>query len=72
MIECKEVVGRIVRSLKLHEDGPYGPEVSIDFEDGTVFTATVHNRHVLEGKLMRDDGGEPKLLSQCMTPSSPH
>jgi hypothetical protein len=72
VIECKEVAGRIVRSLILYEDGPYGPEVCIDFEDGTTFTATVHHRHVLEGKLTRDDGGEPTLLHQCVTPPSSH
>jgi hypothetical protein len=68
MIECKEVAGRIVRSLKLFEDGPYGPEVGIEFEDGSTFTATLHARHVLEGKLTRDDGGEPVILHQCVTP----
>jgi hypothetical protein len=68
MIECKEVAGRIVRSVRLYEDGPYGPEVSMDFEDGTNFTAILHTRHVIEGKLTRDDGGEPILLHQCITP----
>ncbi len=67
MIECKETAGRVVRSLKLFEDGPYGPEVCVDFEDGTTFTATLHARHVLEGKLTRDDGGEPVVLHQCVT-----
>jgi hypothetical protein len=67
MIECKEVAGRIVRSVRLYEDGPYGPEVSMDFEDGTNFTATLHARHVIEGKLTRDNGGEPILLHQCVT-----
>lgn len=68
MIECKEIAGRIVRAVRLHEDGPYGPEVSMDFEDGTNFTATLHARHVLEGKLTRDEGGEPVVLECCITP----
>lgn len=67
MIECKELAGRIVRSVRLYEDGPYGPEVSMDFEDGTTFTATLHVRHVLEGKLTRDDGGEPIILQQHLS-----
>jgi hypothetical protein len=67
MIECKEIAGRIVRSVRLYEDGPYGPEVSMDFEDGTNFTATLHARHVIEGKLTQDNGGEPILLHQCIT-----
>ena len=70
LIECEEVAGRTIRSLKLFEDGPYGPEVSVDFEDGTNFTATLHGKHVLEGKLTKDEGGEPILLQQCVTPVS--
>jgi hypothetical protein len=70
LVECKDVAGRVVRSLTLYEDGPYGPEVSVDFEDGTNFTATLHARHVIEGKLTRDEGGEPVLLHQFLTPPS--
>jgi hypothetical protein len=36
---CKHLVGKVVRSLTLFEDGSDGPEVSIDFEDGSNFTA---------------------------------
>lgn len=71
MVECKDVAGRFIRSIKLYEDGPYGPEVSLDFEDGTNFTATLHTRHVVEGKLTRDEGSEPVLLQQCFTPPKP-
>jgi len=30
MIECKELAGKVVRSLTLYEEGNDGPEVSID------------------------------------------
>lgn len=70
MVECKEVAGRIVRSIRLYGDGPYGPEVSMDFEDGTNFTATFLIRPVIEGKVTRDNGGEPTVLYRCVAPSS--
>ena len=70
MIECKEAAGRVVRSLRLYEDGPYGPEVSVEFEDGTTFTATLHQRHVIEATLSQDQGGEPIILHRSFTPPS--
>jgi len=39
MIHCKDVAGKVVRSITLFEDGSDGPEVSIDFEDGSNFNA---------------------------------
>ena len=36
MIDCKDVAGKVVRSLHIFEGGSHGPEVSIDFEDGTI------------------------------------
>lgn len=67
MIECKELAGRIFRPVRFYEDGPYGPEVSMAFEDGTTFTAPLHVRHVLEGKLTRDDAGEKIILEQHLS-----
>lgn len=71
MFQCPDVAGRTVRSLKLYENGPYGPEVSIEFEDGTTFTATLHTRHLLEGKLTQERDDEVEVIQQCFTPAAP-
>ena len=35
VIDCKELAGKVIRSLTIFEDGADGPEISIDFEDGS-------------------------------------
>jgi hypothetical protein len=39
MIHCKELSDKVVRLLTIYEDGTYGPEVHIEFTDGTTFSA---------------------------------
>jgi hypothetical protein len=39
MIECNELVGKVIRACNLFEDGSGGPELQIDFTDGTSFVA---------------------------------
>ncbi|WP_213803230.1 hypothetical protein [Granulicella sp. dw_53] len=68
MFECKDVAGRVVRSIHLYGGGPECPEVSIDFEDGTNFTVSLATKHTLEYMLTRDEGGEPIVLSQDEVP----
>jgi len=72
MVECKELAGKVVRSLTLFEDGSDGPEVSIDFTDGTNFTACLAAQFTLEAKCTRDDGGQPVVLKDYSMPAVPH
>ena len=64
MIDCDVLKGRVIQSCTLYEDGRDGPEISIDFEDGTTFTVALVSRQTLNGKLTQNDGGEPFLLKQ--------
>ncbi|SDF44470.1 hypothetical protein SAMN05444167_2429 [Terriglobus roseus] len=63
MIECTELRNRIVRSFKLYEDGPYGPEISVAFEDETVFTVTFQPTFNLQGNLTREEHGASCVLA---------
>jgi len=67
MIECKELAGKVVRSVTLFEQGHDGPEVSIDFEDGSNFNACLGVKTTLEAKLTLDEGGQPQLLKDYTT-----
>jgi len=71
MIECKDLAGKVVRSVKLFEGGNDGPEVSIDFEDGSNFNVCLGVKTTLEAKWTRDDGGEPQILCEYNTPAIP-
>jgi hypothetical protein len=69
MFECRNLAGRSIRSLRVYETGPEGPEVSIDFEDGTNFSLTLATEHKLDCRLTRDEGGEPTLLDKYEVPA---
>jgi hypothetical protein len=65
------LAGKVVRSLRIFEDGNDGPEVSIDFEDGSNFNACLGVKMTLEAKWTRDDGGQPQMLKDYTTPAVP-
>jgi hypothetical protein len=60
MIECKELTNKIVRQAHIYEQGDYGPEVNLEFTDGTVFNVCL--KSTVEAKLTLDEGGEPCVL----------
>lgn len=62
MIECKELAGKVVRTLTLYETRSEGPEICIEFTDGTVFSSCLKTSATLEAKVTRDGGGRPQLL----------
>jgi hypothetical protein len=67
MVECKEFVGKIVSSFRLYEDSIDGPEISIEFTDGTVFSSCLKTSTALEAKMMRNEGGHPRILKDYST-----
>lgn len=68
MVECKEFVGKVVSSFTIYEDNSDGPEICIEFTDGTVFSSCLKITSALEAKLMRNEGGHPRLLNDYSTP----
>ncbi|MES2390914.1 MAG: hypothetical protein V4555_04690 [Acidobacteriota bacterium] len=67
MIECTDLTGKVILSVTLFEDGSDGPEISIDFEDGSNFTVCLGVRMTLQAKWTRDDGGQPQMLKDYTT-----
>ncbi len=70
MIECKELVGKVIRNCKLYEEGSDGPELQIDFTDGTSFVAGLKTEVSLDAKYLRSDGGGSRILKEYMPPVS--
>jgi hypothetical protein len=60
MIDCKELIGKVVRQATIYEDGDHGPEVNFEFTDGSNFNACLRN--MIEAKLTLDEGGQPRVL----------
>jgi hypothetical protein len=71
VVHCKELVGKVVSAFTLFEDGNDGPEICIEFTDGTVFSSCLRASTSLEAKISRDDGGQPQLLKDYSTPVVP-
>lgn len=71
MIECKDFAGKVVRSITLFEEGADGPEISIDFEDGSNFNVCLGVKMTLDAKWTRDDGGQPQVLNDYTTSAIP-
>ena len=71
MMECKELAGKVIRLCSLFEDGSDGPELQIDFTDGTSFTVGLKTQVSLEAQCVRNDGGEPQVLKDYTRLAAP-
>lgn len=71
MIECKELAGKVIRSFVIFEDGHYGPDIQIEFADGTRFSACLKNVASIEATYSRDQGGQAQVLRNYSSPAVP-
>ena len=62
MIECKEPVGKVIRLFTIFEDGHYGPDIQIEFTDGTRFSTCLKTAVSIEATYSQDQGGQPHVL----------
>ena len=62
IVDCPEVVGKTVKSLKLHSSAAGDVEVMIDFTDGTSFSSSFESRSELKASLIRTGIGTPEVL----------
>ncbi len=67
MAACQEFVGKTISSFTIYEDTIDGPEICIEFTDGTVFSSCLKVSTALEAKTMRNEGGHPRLLKDYST-----
>ena len=61
-VECKEIAGKTVRSLRVYEDPSEDCEVVIEFTDGTTFSCSVEQRSSMKSVLFRGGVGTPEIL----------
>lgn len=62
MIECKELTGKVIQLCTIFEESGDGPDLQIDFTDGTCFTVSLRANVSMEARCLRSAGGEPQLL----------
>jgi hypothetical protein len=71
MIECKELAGKVIRVFTIFEDGHDGPDIQIEFTDGTRFSACLKPAISIEATYSQDQGGQPNILRDYSSPAIP-
>lgn len=61
-LECPEVTGKTVKTLKIFEDDVDGCETLIEFTDGTSFSALVSYQSSVKGTLFKGGVGTPQVI----------
>jgi hypothetical protein len=61
-MECAEVAGKTIRTLKIYEDEVDGCETLIEFTDGTSFSSSVSYRSAVKGTLFKGGVGTPEVI----------
>lgn len=61
-VECSDVSGKTIRSLRIYKDTGDGTELQIDLSDGTSFLCSFLAKPVVAASLIRAGAGEPEVL----------
>lgn len=61
-VECTELTGKTIKSLKISEDITEGCETLIEFTDGTSFSSSVSYQPNIKGILFRGGAGTPRTI----------
>jgi hypothetical protein len=61
-MECPELAGKTIKSLRLYKNSDQGNEVIIDLTDGTSFSCCLETKSTLSATLFRSSTGTPEVL----------
>jgi hypothetical protein len=61
-MECTDVTGKTIKTLKIYQDEIDGCETLIEFTDGTSFSSSVSNRSAIKGTLFRGGVETPQII----------
>ena len=62
MQDCKALIGKTISGFSLFDSGTAGPEIQIEFTDGTVFHSRMSAKPILEAQLLKNYPGRSELL----------
>ena len=66
-VDCPQVAGKTVTTLRIHRDAGDGTDIQIDFTDGTSFYCCVSVDPAVEASLVRNGVGTPEVLERFDT-----
>jgi hypothetical protein len=61
-VECPELAGKTIKSLRLYKNSDQGNEVVIDLIDGTCFSCCLETKSTMSATLFRSGAGTPDVL----------
>jgi hypothetical protein len=61
-VECSELAGKTIKSLRIYKNNDQGNEVIIDLTDGTSFSCCLETKSTLSATLFRLGIGTPEVL----------
>jgi hypothetical protein len=61
-VECSELSGKTIQTLRIYKDGSDGTEIQIQLTDGTSFSCCVSHPPAVTASLYQCGVGAPKVL----------
>ena len=61
-VECTELSGKTIRTLRIYKDLDHATEIQIEFTDGTSFSCSVCQSAAVTASLFRGGVGAPEIL----------
>jgi hypothetical protein len=62
-IECSELSGKTIQTLRIHKDTGDGTDVQIELTDGTTFSCCLSNQPAVKASLYKGGVGTPETLN---------
>ena len=61
-VDCPEIAGKTVKTLKMYDNAVDGCETLIEFTDGTWFSSSVCYKATVKGSLFKGGIGTPEII----------
>jgi hypothetical protein len=61
-VECSELSGKTIQTLRIHRDTGDGTDVHIELTDGTSFSCCLSNQPTVQASLYRGGVGTPETI----------
>jgi hypothetical protein len=63
-VECSELSGKTIQTLRIYKDTGDGTNVAIELTDGTTFTCSLSHQPTVRASLYRGGAGTPQTIRE--------
>jgi hypothetical protein len=61
-VDCPELSGKTIQTLRVYKDTLRGTEIQIDLTDGTSFSCSLSNEPTVKATLFKGGVGTPRII----------